>query len=640
MAKRGKSRRRGDARLRLVHSDEVQQRVEVEAELQPLMQQLRTRMRDRDPMALLAFISSIVTATDGRHGFTDASPTALEDLIDTFIDIDIAETTAALHVLGAIAPQQSMRARVASALERRHQPMPRWLTELPQATVTEAAVAGFDAEPGQNFLIEYRWPGGEPATYIVYDEGLGRGVKDAFPTAEPLAEAADRMAAAAPGPLPFGVRPLDLATTRATLEESLANGADRPVDDENDTWPSGRPFLEWLLRLMPTGGTPDPSTKSLPGFPDLHLGGPLLGPDPDDVIADFAESPEAMGIGFDLEDTHDDAAIQSIVEFTSMLGTQDPLDLTPARVRELLDSHLPTVVLPDPRTARRLSEALDAYIKFACRRVGRTAKQQGNLLRAARESMPRYLEIALSQQAQTLREALIAYDELTDGLADFGISVIGDDSGADQASGTGLTVSADRTMPGRDPARLSDEELVESIIASAASQVGGRDVLDALDVTPLPDEPFDGARLPDDIRERVEHIAGLVDDFADRSFGVEFRTACRRYLARVAAADPVIFRRNARDETAAAAVAWTIGRANHLVARGGSSMESQDLLGHFGVKGSVSQRAQVLLKALPGTAYDAYGPKLGTPDLLVSSMRAELIDLRERAATGRMFTWD
>ncbi|MGN6752926.1 MAG: DUF6398 domain-containing protein [Intrasporangium sp.] len=629
MAKRGKNRRGGDARLRLVHSDEVEQRVEAEAELHPLMHQIRIRMRDRDPMALLAFVSSIVAATDGRYGFEDRSPAALEDLIDTFIDLDMPETTAALHILAALAPRHPMRARAASTVERRLQPMPTWVSRLPETTITDAASIGFETEPGQNFLVEYRWPGGDLATYVVFDEGLGRGVKDAFPTAEPLAAAATRMQAAAPDGLSLTFRQLDLATARATLEESIANGEDRPIDEENDTWPSGRPFLEWLLGLMPAGGTPDPSTTSLPGFPDLHLGARPLGPDADDVIDDFAESDEGAAIGFDPEDVHDDAALQTIVDYAGLLGAQDPLEWSPGRVRELLDQYLPSVALPDPKTAHRMQPVLEAYLRFACRRTNRTSKQRDGLLRAARATMPRYLDIALSAQAQALRRALIDYDNLTGGLGDFEINVIGADPGEAANQGSG-----------RLSLTITDQEVIDRLLADAARKVGGPDELQSLDDTPLPDEPFDASQLPEDIRDRVEQVRRLVDDFADRSFGVEFRTACRRYLARVAAAEPGVFRRAGRAETAAAAVVWTIGRANHLVARGGSSMTAQDLLAHFGLKGSVSQRAHVLMRGLPSASYDEHGPNLGTPDLLVSSMRAELIDLRDRAATGRMFTWD
>lgn len=626
MGKRGRNRKRGDARLRVVRNDEVQQRVEVEAEMQPLMDEIRSRMREVDPLALFSFVSTLVAATDGRHGFADPSPVALEDLIDSFIDIDIAETTAVLHALAVLAPTAAMRARAGAAAGRRRQPMPRWLDELAEMTVTEAARIGFRDEPGQNFLIEYRWPGGALASYVVFDEGLGRGVKDAFPTPDPLPVIAERMRASAPPGAHLSYAPLDLATARATIEEGLANGAGRPVDQENDTWPSGRPIVEWLLTLMPAGGTAHPSTTSLAGPPDL-AGRPLAGlgttTDPDEVAEEFADSAEAASIGLDLDSVHDDAAIMEITEFAWRLGMRDPRDWEPELVQELLEDHLPRTVLPDPQTARRMGPVLEAYLRWAAEQTGRSREQKSALTRAVRRGMPGYLEVALSPAAQALRTALARYESLTETWQGLGIRVVG----ADLEGGPD---------PIGDWSSLSDEELTQLLLDDTARQVGGPAILESLDGAPLPDEDLDLARVPDDIRPAVQDVSRLVDAFADQSFGIEFRTAARRFLARAAAGDPRIFRRAARADTAAAAVAWTVARANDLVGTPGATMTVQQLGDHFGVKGTPSTRAQVFVTAVETAWQDAGGPHLGAPDLLVASRRSKLVSIRDRARTGRL----
>ncbi|WP_347351001.1 DUF6398 domain-containing protein [Intrasporangium sp.] len=619
MGKRGNRRRSGDARLRVVHSDETRQRVEVEAELQPLMQEIRSRMRADDPMTLLAFVSSLVAATDGRHGFEDHSAVALDDLVDSFIDIDLAETTAALRVLAAMAPDEARRARIASALQRRRQPVPRWLTDLSETAVTRVARVSFPGEPGQNFLLEIRWPGGGLTTYVVYDEGLGRGVKDAFPTDESLAGLTDRMRLAPPAGALLTSSELDLATARATIEQGLVDGADRPVDEENETWPGGRPIVEWLLTLMPAGGTPHPSTTSLPDLPEGLLG-PGAGIDPEEVIDDFAVSREAAAIGFDTDDVHDDAAITAVVEFACMLGMRDPLDWDAERVHELLDEYLPAVVLPDPQTARRLGSVLEAYLKWGSARQGRTGRQQGALVRAARSAMPDYLAVAQSPQAQALRQALADYEDLTEMWEGFGIAVIGE----------GTEDDADLTFG----AASTDELFGATLLDSLARQVGGPGALDTLDDAALPDEELDLSSVPTDTHDRVREVQSLVDAFAEQSFGVELRTAARRFLARAAAGDPAIFRRASRADTAAAAVAWIVARGNHLVGTPDASMTVRELTDFFGVKGSPISRAQAFLKAVDTSRYTTGTPVLGTADLLVSSTRSTIIDLRDRAATG------
>lgn len=74
-----------------------------------------------------------------------------------------------------------------------------------------------------------------------------------------------------------------------------------------------------------------------------------------------------------------------------------------------------------------------------------------------------------------------------------------------------------------------------------------------------------------------------------------------------------------------------ICRANNTAGSHRSDLTTAELVAFFGVKGSVSQRAEPLLKAIGIVPHGfAYDPDLGTPDLLVSSRRAELIESRRR----------
>jgi hypothetical protein len=102
----------------------------------------------------------------------------------------------------------------------------------------------------------------------------------------------------------------------------------------------------------------------------------------------------------------------------------------------------------------------------------------------------------------------------------------------------------------------------------------------------------------------------------------------------VAAGDAGVFRRKGRADTAAAAVCWTVGKANDLFTPSGGSVRVKDLLAQFGLtQGSVSQRSATLMKAA-GIELDQYYATseiaLGAPELLVASHRIRLIELRER----------
>jgi len=104
-----------------------------------------------------------------------------------------------------------------------------------------------------------------------------------------------------------------------------------------------------------------------------------------------------------------------------------------------------------------------------------------------------------------------------------------------------------------------------------------------------------------------------------------------RDVGRAAVGDPAIFRRKASPQRGAAAVAWVIARANDTVGGYWSGLTVQDLLAPFGVTGSVSQRAEPLLRANGVDPHRLYGSmKLGVPDLLTSRKRAAIVQHRDR----------
>ena len=104
----------------------------------------------------------------------------------------------------------------------------------------------------------------------------------------------------------------------------------------------------------------------------------------------------------------------------------------------------------------------------------------------------------------------------------------------------------------------------------------------------------------------------------------------RRFLSRAAAGDPAPFRRKASSARGAAAVAWVICRANDTAGAHWSGLSVQDLLACFGVKGSVSQRAEPFLRANGVDPHQLFGAmELGVPDLLTSKRRREIVAQRD-----------
>ena len=175
---------------------------------------------------------------------------------------------------------------------------------------------------------------------------------------------------------------------------------------------------------------------------------------------------------------------------------------------------------------------------------------------------------------------------------------------------------------------LSDEEIHLDYVAD---EVGGVAALMALDTEPLPDEEFDWTGIPEEIQPAVQAILDEADACAEAILDVEHRTAMRRFLARAARNDPKLFARKGSPVRGAAAVAWVICTANRTSGAWSSTMASKDLLAHFGITGSVSDRAQTLIRAAGIDQRLTYGSlRVGDPGLLVSRRRRELVEDRDR----------
>jgi hypothetical protein len=162
-------------------------------------------------------------------------------------------------------------------------------------------------------------------------------------------------------------------------------------------------------------------------------------------------------------------------------------------------------------------------------------------------------------------------------------------------------------------------------LAELAEQVGGPTQLAGLNTEPLPAEELVLTDVPADVHDRVRRIGALCDGCCEVLFDLETRTAVRRLLHDVAAGDPMIFRRRSRDETAAAALCWLVANVNGVLSNTGR-VQSQDLMAHFGLTGSPSQRAAAMRAAI-GLSSHARG--LGSPRYLTGTRRDWMLRRRD-----------
>jgi hypothetical protein len=259
----------------------------------------------------------------------------------------------------------------------------------------------------------------------------------------------------------------------------------------------------------------------------------------------------------------------------------------------LMTDWFPRKVIAEPAYLAKLPELVRAYIRYCHDRNGIRGDLTAETLAAVDQYEPEYLKLIRSDRQQAmagLAEALL---------------------GAERVKG------------------LSNREWTLEYLAR---DVGGVDALMALDEVPLPDEEFDWTGIAEGIRPAVEAILEQCDGCAEALFDVEHRTAVRRFLARAARNDPKVFARKGSSVRGAAAVAWVISTGNRTAGVWSAEMTTKDLLAHFGITGSVSDRAGTLIRAagMP-TGHATSSIELGDPGLLVSARRRSLMQSRDRA---------
>ena len=90
-------------------------------------------------------------------------------------------------------------------------------------------------------------------------------------------------------------------------------------------------------------------------------------------------------------------------------------------------------------------------------------------------------------------------------------------------------------------------------------------------------------------------------------------------------------RKTTRPEAIAAAVCWVIGKGNQRFGRADGELRVKDLTSYFGLSQSgISERGFQVMRAAGLPAAHAYPEvHLGSPDLLVSTRRKRIIELRD-----------
>lgn len=537
-------------------------------------------------MDLLATVSAFLNITDPRmrspFAQEEEPQTTLESLLDSFVGVDYAETTAALTVLQHLVPDELLAARIGRVLKGRRQPVPAWLEQLGSAEVTRVVELTHILGDGDDYFVEVSFPTGEALTALVYvDHNMGGIVKDAFVIPEPVATVQQVFLEKIDDPdATFAA--VDPAEARATVEQAIDWGARTLPQPETDTWPGARPLVEWMVGMLPPGGEPRTPRE-------------WTEEEREALRADFFAS--SYGKPVDGGDAR--GLVEDFIWYGSGYGSGDPLRWSSVRVELLLVDWIPRKIVADVGYLAKAPDLLRRFIRFCHDRVALRPALTDEVLAAVGEWEPEYQRLIRTERLQGA--AALAHLAL-------------------EASEAGEYDDED------------DRTIAEIMLDGLDHAVGGRRTLMDLDTSPLPEEPFEWAGIPDDIHDRVRDVLELCDRCADELFDIEHKTAFRRFLGRAAAADPAIFRRKGAANRAAAAICWAVGRANESV--GTPDLQSQELEAWFGVKGAAAQRAEVFLRANGVDPHGRYtGVQLATPDLLTSSRRSTIAALRDQYLT-------
>ena len=178
---------------------------------------------------------------------------------------------------------------------------------------------------------------------------------------------------------------------------------------------------------------------------------------------------------------------------------------------------------------------------------------------------------------------------------------------------------------------------------------GGRDAVLAFGTEPLAADGLDlPAALASAHRQRLESCVTLLDATARQFFDDEARTAFVRALLRVHDREPGVVTSARTASQLALGVVWSVGRANGLLHPRGVVTE-KELKPYLNATQSGSTLGEKVRAALAGpyewTAGDrpwTYGggrardlEPLGHVDLLVSTVRRQLLEVRERALAAQ-----
>ena len=312
------------------------------------------------PLELLAMVSTMVSLVDPRSFAPDdrARPAPrhgggddlqIDALVDSFVEVDMPETTAVLVALAELAPDERVRIRVRLEVTRRGDRLPAWVDHIGEAIAYRAAAVTHVMGDSDNVLVGVRLgPTHELTASVFVDHTLGTVARDAVVVPAPIAEVLATLQATVDDP-DTRYHDISLADARARISEAVDRGARLHPHLATDDWPLCRPLVEWVARRLPEGGAGYDRPVPPPRRRSAATGGPAL----DDARGTVLETLAVAVGGVDALHALDDR---------SLPDEQFRWDGIPDDIRPRVDAVL---TLCD----RACDEMFDIEHRTACRRL-------------------------------------------------------------------------------------------------------------------------------------------------------------------------------------------------------------------------------------------------------------------------------
>ncbi|MGH3914104.1 MAG: hypothetical protein ACRDTC_11965 [Pseudonocardiaceae bacterium] len=354
-----------------------------------LISNIATALADEHPLGMLGLVSALLAALEPRRrGPFDPEPQSespsRDELVQSFLDVDLPETSALLAVIAAFSGDDMLRRRVHHEISSRAETLPRWLAELTDSVPTDRALEMVHVlRDGDNVVISTRLPGGYEITGVVYiDHNMGTLVKDAFVVPGSTDDLIGQLLAIADDP-DTEARDLDAADARARITEAIQLSAMSFPPVESDTWPACRPLIEWMMVMLPEGGT----GYQRPEWDDTALA---------ELSQRFFASPPGAG----LDDADHRSLLESLLWFGTGYGPGDPLRWSPTAVEIVLADWIPRKIVAEADYLAKAPDLLRAFIRFCHRERGIRAELTTQTLKAVDEYESRYQKLIRSPRPQ------------------------------------------------------------------------------------------------------------------------------------------------------------------------------------------------------------------------------------------------